>query len=67
MVAKGFIKNYGIDYNKILSHVVKQTSIRMIISLVVEFDWELEEMDVTTTFPHGELKAIINMKQPERV
>lgn len=48
LVAKGFTQNDGIDYNEIFSHVVKQTSIIMVMSLVVEFDWELEQMDVTT-------------------
>lgn len=65
LVAKGFTQKEGIDNTEIFSPVVKQTSIRLIIALVVEFDLELEQMDVTTSFLHGELEAVIYMKQPE--
>lgn len=66
LVAKGFAQMDGIDYNEIFSHVVRQTSIRIIISLVMELHWELEQMDVITAFLHGQLEQIISMKQLER-
>ena len=36
LVAKGFTQREGIEYNKVFSLVVKQTSIRMVFSLVVQ-------------------------------
>jgi len=65
LVAKGYAQKEGIDYNEIFSHVVKHTSIRMLLAIVVQFDLELEQMDVKTSFPHGELEEKIYMKQPE--
>jgi len=56
----------GIDYNEIFSHVVKHTSIRMLLAIVAQFDLELEQMDIKTVFLHGELEEKIYMKQPER-
>ena len=50
---------------RFFSPVVKHTSIRMLLAIVVQFDLELEQMDVKTSFPHGELEEKIYMKQPE--
>ena len=37
----------------------------MLLTIVVQFDLELEQMDVKTTFLHGELEEKIYMKYPE--
>ena len=65
LVAKGFTQVEGIDYNEIFSPVVKYTTIRTILALVVQFNWELEQFDIKTTFLHGELEETIYMHQPE--
>lgn len=65
MIAKGFTQVERVDYNEIFSHVVKCTTIRVILALVAQFNWELEQMNVKTTFLHGGLDEIIYKKQPE--
>lgn len=40
------------------------TSIRVLLSLVVQFDLELGQMDVTTAFLYGTLDENIYMKKP---
>ena len=37
----------------------------MLLAIVVQFDLELEQMNVKTVFLHGELEEEIYMKQPE--
>jgi len=37
----------------------------MLLTIVAQFDLELEQMDVKTTFLHGKLEEKIYMKQPE--
>ena len=64
LVVKGYAQNEDIDHNEIFSPVVKNTSIRMLV-IVPQFDLELEQLDVKTTFMHGELEERIYMKQPE--
>lgn len=44
---------------KYFSPVVKHVSIRIIMSYVVNFDVELEQMDVKTVFLHGNLDETI--------
>jgi len=65
LVAEGFTQVEGIDYNQIFSPVVKHCSIRIILGLVNQYDLELEQLDVKTTFLHGNLKKTIYMNQPE--
>lgn len=65
LVAKGFTQKEGVDYNDIFSPVVKQTSIRAIMSLAAKHDLEIQQMDVRTTFLHGNLEEEIYMRQPE--
>ena len=49
----------------IFSPVAKVTSIRLLLSVAAAFDFEIEQMDVKTTFLHGDLEEEIYMKQPE--
>jgi hypothetical protein len=46
LVAKGFSHIPGIDYSDVYSPVVKHSSIRTFLSLVVVHDYELEQLDV---------------------
>jgi len=62
LVTKGFAEK---KVNEIFSPIIKHTSIRMLLTMVAQFDLELEHMDVKTAFLHGELEERIYMKQPE--
>ncbi|CAA7015796.1 unnamed protein product [Microthlaspi erraticum] len=47
------------------SPVVKPVSIRSLLSIVVNLNLELEQMDVKTAFLHGNLEEDLYMEQPE--
>ena len=47
------------------SPVVKHGSIRALLGIVAHHDYELEQLDVKTTFLNGELEEEIYMEQPE--
>ena len=55
IVVKGFQQRKGVDFDEIFAPVVKMTSIRTVLSIAVNMDLEIEQLDVKTTFLHGEL------------
>ena len=60
LVARGFTQREGIDYEEVFAPVVKHISIRILMSIVVNKNLELEQMDV-----NGNLDQVIYMEQPE--
>lgn len=65
LVAKWFTQVEGVDFHDFYSTAVKQTSIRLMLPIVSQFDLELEKLNVKTTFLHGELEETIIMEQPK--
>ena len=64
LVAKEYTQREGIDYTEIFSSVVKFKTIHMMLTIVVQFDLELEQLHVKTTFLHRDLEEKIYMVQP---
>eukprot|EP00253_Pinus_taeda_P024848 PITA_24848 len=65
LVAKGYSQVLGIDFGDIFSRVSKVSFIRLLLSVSTAFDFKVEQMDVKTTFLHGDLEEEIYMKQLE--
>jgi hypothetical protein len=63
LVVKGFAQRKGINFDEIFSPIVKMTSIRTILSLVEVEYLHLKQLDVKTTFLHGDLEEEIYMQQ----
>ena len=64
-VAQGFTQVHGEDYNEIFSPVVRWESVRTLISMAVQNNMLLHQMDVETAFLNGLLSDEIYMQQPE--
>lgn len=65
LVARGFSQKGGIDYHDVFALVVKHVLTHTLMSLVVNLDQELEEMDVKTEFLYGNLEEDLFMEKPE--
>eukprot|EP00253_Pinus_taeda_P034011 PITA_34011 len=64
LVAKVFSQVEGIDYIETFSPVSKKNPICLVLSLVASFKWEVHQMDVKSTFLHGDVHEEIYMEQP---
>ncbi|RVW92973.1 Retrovirus-related Pol polyprotein from transposon RE1 [Vitis vinifera] len=64
LVAKGFTQTYGIDYQEIFAPVAKINSIRVLLSLTVNSNWPLHQLDVKNVFLNGDLEEEVFMSPP---
>lgn len=65
LVAKGYSQKQGIDFEEVYAPVVKQTTIRIFLSLASKFNLPVFQFDIKTAFLNGTIKETIFMKQPE--
>ena len=64
LVAKGFHQQYGVDFEETFSPVIKPPTVRIILSLAVQFNWPSRQLDVINTFVLSLLKEEVHMVQP---
>ncbi len=63
-MAKGFSQVERVDYDETFFHVVKITSLHILITLTVIYDYHTHQMNIQTTFLHGHLNEKKIMQQP---
>ncbi|GKA08920.1 retrotransposon protein, putative, ty1-copia subclass [Tanacetum coccineum] len=65
LVAKGFTKTYGVDYEETFSPIADIRDIRILIAITAFYNYEILKMDVKTAFLNGHLSEEVYMVQPE--
>ena len=65
LMAKGYHKKQGVDYDETFNPVAMLKSIRILLAIVAHYDYEIWQMDVKTTFLNGNLTEEVYMTQPE--
>lgn len=65
LVVKGFAQQKGVDFNEIFSPMVKMQTICLVLGMAATWDLELKQLDVKTTFLHGDIVEELYMEQRE--
>ncbi|KAJ1602456.1 hypothetical protein NDA14_005554 [Ustilago hordei] len=65
LVTQGFTQQEGIDFKETFAPVAPLIAIRALLSLAVECNWEVHQLDITMAYLNSMLKHVIYMKPPE--
>nr|GEV87475.1 uncharacterized mitochondrial protein AtMg00810-like [Tanacetum cinerariifolium] len=65
LVAQGFGKKEGVDYEETFSPVVKMVTVRCLLNIVVSMSWPIFQIYVNNAFLYGDLEEVVYMKPPE--
>lgn len=52
-------------FGETFSHVIKASTLKIILTLAVSKDWEIRHVDVNNAFLNGKLNEIVYMNQPQ--
>ena len=64
LVAKGYTQTYGVDYQENFAPVAKMNTVRILLSLVAHYNWQLLQYDVKNAFLQSDLDEEIYMNIP---
>ena len=64
LVTQAFTQTQGLDHEETFAPVAKLNSIRVLLSLEVNLDWRLHQLDIKNGFLYGELGEEIYMQIP---
>jgi hypothetical protein len=65
LVIQGFRQKEGIDYNETFSPTVHIKSIKLMLAIAAEMDYEIKQIDFDTAFLNATLDEEIYMKRPD--
>ncbi|CAI7867360.1 unnamed protein product [Closterium sp. NIES-54] len=63
-VARGFSQRQGVDFFQTFSPTPKMTTLRVLLHVAAQRDYELNSLDFSTTFLHGSLHEEIWLRRP---
>ncbi|CAI5537026.1 unnamed protein product [Closterium sp. Naga37s-1] len=63
-VARGFSQRQGVDYFQTFSPTPKMTTLRVLLHVAAQCDYELHSLDFSTAFLHGSLNEEIWLRRP---
>ena len=64
-VVKGYLQQYGIDFEQTFAAVVKPMAFRALFAIAAYHDLEIEQMDVKTAFLYGTIDQLLYVEMPK--
>jgi hypothetical protein len=64
LVAKGYVKRQGIDFDEVFAPVARMESVHVILILAAHLNWSVHHMDVKSAFLNGDLGEEVYVSQP---
>ncbi|KAL4569586.1 hypothetical protein LXL04_025227 [Taraxacum kok-saghyz] len=64
LVAKGYNQNEGVDFAETFSHVAKLVTVRCLITLAINLNWNLHQLDINNAFIYGTIDEDVYMTLP---
>ncbi|XP_014489903.1 uncharacterized protein LOC106752681 [Vigna radiata var. radiata] len=55
LIARGFQQTTGINFYETFSHMVKSSSVKIILAIAVHFNWDVRQLDINNAFLNGNL------------
>ncbi|PKU77239.1 Retrovirus-related Pol polyprotein from transposon TNT 1-94 [Dendrobium catenatum] len=65
LVAQGNQQELGINYQDTFSPVAKLPTIRILFTIALFHNWQVQQLDVANAFLHGDITETIFMRQPK--
>jgi hypothetical protein len=56
LVVKGYAQVHGVDYDEVFAPVARMGTVRLLLALAAQGEWEVHHMDVKSAFLNGDLK-----------
>ena len=56
-MTKGYTQTYGVDFMETFSPMAQLNSVRILISVAINRQWPMYQLDIKNTFLHGDLQG----------
>jgi len=66
LVVKGYAQTQGVDFDEVFAPVARLETVRLLLALAADGQWEVHHMDVKSAFLNGELQEDVYVQQPPR-
>ena len=64
-VVKGYLQQYGVDFDQTFASVVKPMAFRLLFALAAHHDLDIEQLDIVTAFLNGFIDQLIYVHMPK--
>jgi hypothetical protein len=64
LVVKGYSQVQGVDFDDVFAPVARLETVRVLLALAAQGEWEVHHMDVKSAFLNGNLKEDVYVLQP---